>query len=105
MDDTAGAHVWDTTTTEESTAPSGRDSIVTHILETSVQSSRLSRTMEEILGAYPMNDDNFWGGNNLGDVSIDTTNNEKMMARSHTTESHTHTHTHTHKKNQFHLSY
>ena len=47
--------------------------------------------MEEILGAHPMHDDDFWGDTNPGDVSIDTTNSEEMMERSHITESHTHT--------------
>ena len=36
-----------------------------------------------------MNDDNFWGGTNPGDVSIDTTNSKEMMAGSHITDLHT----------------
>ena len=32
----------------------------------------------------------FWGGTNPSDVSIDTTNNEEMMAGSHITYLHTH---------------
>ena len=43
--DTVGVHVGDTTTTEESTAPSGGASIDAHISETNVQSSCPSRTM------------------------------------------------------------
>ena len=39
-----------------------------------------------------MNDNDFWGGTNPGDVSIDTTNSEEMMAGSHIIELHTHTH-------------
>ena len=65
--------------------------ISAHVLETSAQSSHPSPAMEEILGAHPMNDDDCWGGTNPGDVSIDTTNNEKMMTGSHIIESHTHT--------------
>ena len=57
---TVGAQVKDATTTEESTAPSGGASIGAHVLETNEQLSRPSRTVEEILGAYPMNDDDFW---------------------------------------------
>ena len=38
-----------------------------------------------------MNDD-FGGGTNPSDVSIDTTNSEEMMAGSHITELHTHEH-------------
>ena len=37
-----------------------------------------------------MNDDDFWGGTNPGDVSIDTANSKEVMAGSHITELHTH---------------
>ena len=37
-----------------------------------------------------MNDDDFWGGTNPSDVSIDTANSRKMMAGSHIKEQHTH---------------
>ena len=37
-----------------------------------------------------MSDDDFWGGINPNDVSIDTANSKEMMARSHITELHTH---------------
>ena len=36
-----------------------------------------------------MSDDEFWGGTNPADVSIDTVNSDKMMARSHIAEQHT----------------
>ena len=36
-----------------------------------------------------MNDDDFWGDTNLGDVSIDTTNSEEIMTGSHITNLHT----------------
>ena len=48
-----------------------------HVLETHGQSSCSSRTVEEILGARPTNDDVFWGGTNPRDVFIDTTNSKK----------------------------
>ena len=86
---TAGAHVEDTTTTEESTAPSGGASIGAHVLETNQESSRPSRTVDEILGAHPMGGDEFWGNTNPGDVSIDTANSKEMMTGSHITEQHT----------------
>ena len=70
----------DTTTTEESTAPSRGASISAHVLETNVQSSRPLRTVEKILGAHPMNDDDSWGGTNPSDVSIDTMNSKEMIA-------------------------
>ena len=96
----AGAHVGDTTTTEESTAPSGGVSIGAHVLETNKQPSCPLYTVEVILGAHPKNDDSFWGGINPGDVSIDTTNSKEMMAGSHITDLHTHKY-----EEHFHLSY
>ena len=88
--DTVGTHVRDGAPTEESTAPSGGASIGAQVLETNVQSSRPSRTVEEILGAHPMNDDDFLGNTNSSDVSVDTTNSKEMMAGSNITELHTH---------------
>ena len=73
---TVGVHVEDITAPEESTAPSGGASIVVHVLEASEQSSRLSRTLEEILRAHFMNDGDFWVSTNPGDVSIDTANSD-----------------------------
>ena len=57
-----------------------------------VQLSRPLRTMEKILGAYFMNNDDFWGNTNPTDVSIDTTNSREMMVESHITELYTHKH-------------
>ena len=37
-----------------------------------------------------MNDDDFWGGTNPGEVSIDTTNSKEMMTGSHITDLQTH---------------
>ena len=45
--DTAGAHVEDTTTNQDSTAPSGGASLGVHILETNQAPSRLSRTVDK----------------------------------------------------------
>ena len=56
--------------------------------ETNVQSSRSSRTVEEILGVHPIDNDDFWGNNNPTDVLIDTANSEEMMAGSHIAEFH-----------------
>ena len=86
---TASAHVEDTATPEDSTAPNGGASIVAHVLEINQESYRPSRTIDDILGAHPMDGDDFWGNTNPGDVSIDTANSEEMMARSHMTEQHT----------------
>ena len=46
--------------------------------------------MEEILRSHLINDDDFWGGTNIGDMSIDITNSEKMMVGNNTTELYTH---------------
>ena len=78
--------------TKESTALSGAPSIGIHVAKTNVQSSRSLRTVEEILGAHPMYDDDFQRNTNLTDVSIDTTNSEEMMMGSNITEFHIHKH-------------
>ena len=77
--------------TEESTAPSGGASLGAHVSKTSQAPSRPSRTVDETLGAYPVNDD-FWGNTNPTDVSTNTANSEDMMAGSHITKFHTHEH-------------
>ena len=88
-DNTAGAHVEDTTTNEESTVPNKIPNIGTHVSETNVQSSNSLHTVEEILNIHPIDNDDFWGNTNPTDVLIDTANSEEMMAGSHITESHT----------------
>ena len=85
---TAGAHVEDTTTNENTTAPSGGAILGAHVSETNQVPSHLSRTVEEILGADPV-DDNFWDNTNPTDVSIDTVDSEEKMAGSPTTKFHT----------------
>ena len=87
--DTTGAHVEDTTTNEDITAPSGGASLGAHISDTNKKPSRLSRMVDEILGAHHVNDD-FWDNTNPTDVSIDTVNSEEKMTGSHTTKFHTH---------------
>ena len=59
---TTGAHVEDTTTTEESITPSGAPSIGAHVSETNVQLSNSPLTVRDILGAHPMDDDDFFWG-------------------------------------------
>ena len=88
---TAGAHVEDTTTNENSIAPSGGASLGDHVSEKNQVPSRPSRTVDEILGAHPVNDD-FWDNTNPTDVSIDTANSEEIMTGSHITKFHTHKH-------------
>ena len=83
---TTGAHFEDTTTPKESTAPSGGASIGTHVSETNGQSSGPSRTVEDILEAHLISNDNFWVGINPGDMSIDTANSKEMIAGNHITE-------------------
>ena len=86
---TTGAHVEDTTPNEDTTALSGRASLGAHVSETNQTSSRPSRTVDEMLGVYPVNGD-FWGNINPTDVYIDTMNSEEKMAGSHITKFHTH---------------
>ena len=86
---TVGVYVEDTTTTEESTVLNRTPSIGANVSETNVQSSNSSCALEEILGAHPIDNDDFWGNTNPTGVSIDTTNNEEMMERSHIIEFHT----------------
>ena len=72
---TTGVHVEDTTTKEDSTAPSGEAILGAQVFKTNQAPSRPSRTVDEILGAHPVNDD-FWGNTNPTDVSIDTATSE-----------------------------
>ena len=71
---TAGAHVENTTTTEESTVSNSAPNIGACMSEINVQLSISPCTVEEILGAHPIDDDDFWGNTNPTDVSIDTAN-------------------------------
>ena len=71
----AGAHVEDTTTNEDTTAHSGGASLGARVSKTYQALSRPSRTVDEILGLHPVNDD-FWDNTNPIDVSIDTVNSE-----------------------------
>ena len=85
---TAGAHIEDTITNEDTTAPSGGSSLGAHLSETNQASSRSLRTVNEILRAHPVNDD-FWDNTNPTDVSIDTVNSKEKMTGSHITKFHT----------------
>ena len=85
---TIGVYIEDTTTTEESTPPSGTLSIGAHVSETNIQLSNSSRTVEETLGANPVDDDDFWCNTNPIDVSIYTANSEEMMVESPITKFH-----------------
>ena len=87
-DGTPGAHVEDTTTNEDSTAPRGEASLGPHFLETNQALSRPSCMVDEILGEHPVNDD-FWDNTNCTDVSIDTANSEEKITGSHITRFHT----------------
>ena len=89
MGSTASAHVENTTTNEDTTTPSGGASLDNHVLEKNQVLSCPSQTVNEILGAHPVNDD-FWDNSNPTDVSIDTVNSEGKMAGSHITKFHTH---------------
>ena len=85
---TAGAHIGDVTIPKDSNIPSGGASIGTHVLEAIEQSSRPTRSVEDLLGAHFSND-NIWGGTNPCDVSVNTANSKEVMAGSHIMEQHT----------------
>ena len=84
---TAGAHI-EGTTPQDSTAPSEGASIGAHVSETSQQTFRPARSVEELLAAHPV-DDAIWSRTNPSDVSIDTTNSAEIMADSHIREEQT----------------
>ena len=88
MGGAACAHIEDTTTNEDTTASSGRANLGAHVLEINQASSCQSCTVDEILGACPVNDI-FWDNTNPTDVSIDTVNSEETMAGNHITKFHT----------------
>ena len=70
---TAVAHVGDATTPEDSAASSRGASIDAHIVEAREQLSRSTRSIEDLFGAHPIDDD-IWGETNPCDVSIDSAN-------------------------------
>ena len=84
---TAGAHVEDTTTNKDTTAPSGGTSLGAHVSETSQATSRPSRTVEEILVAHTIDDD-FWENTNPADVSVDKLDSKEKVTGSHITKFH-----------------
>ena len=73
---TASAHVENSTTSEDTTAPRGEASLGAHVSETSQATSPPPHTTEGILGEHAI-DDTFWDNTNPTDVSIDTVNSEK----------------------------
>ena len=85
---TTGAHVEDSATSQDNTAPRGEANLGAHVLETNQTMSPTTCTVEEILEAHPI-DDTFWENTNPTDVSIDTVNSEEQMTGSHITKFHT----------------
>ena len=63
MTGTAVAHVEDSTSSQDNTAPSGEANLGAQVLETNQGTSPTTRTVEKILGVYPI-DDTFWGNTN-----------------------------------------
>ena len=57
---TAGAHVEDNTTNEETTAPNEETNLGAHFSETNQATSHTPRTVEEILGAHDIDDPFCW---------------------------------------------
>ena len=86
---TAGTCVEDTTTNEDNTAPSRGASLGPNVSKTNQAFSSQSCTVDEFLGAHPVDDD-FLDNTNPTDVSIDTMNSEEKILGSHITKFHTH---------------
>ena len=68
---TAGAHIGEVTTPEDSTAPSDVSSIDAHVLEVAKHNCLLALLVEDLLEAHIINDAT-WGHIHPSDVSIDT---------------------------------
>ena len=87
---TAGAHVGDVTTPQDSTAPSNGSSIGAHVSEIMEPAFRPARSVEELLAAHPV-DDAIWNHTNPNDVSIYTANSAEVMAGIYIMEGSTYT--------------
>jgi len=55
------------------------------LFEANKLSYRPTSSVEDLLGAHPIDDD-IWDGTNLSEVSIDTANSKEVMTGSHITE-------------------
>ena len=82
---TAGAHIGEVTTPQDSTAPSKGASIGAHVSEIAQQAFCPAGSVKELLAAHPVNDA-IWSHSNPSDVSIDTANSAEIITGSHITE-------------------
>ena len=87
---TAGAHVGEVTTNQDSIAPSNGSSIGAHVSEIAEPAFCPVRSVEELLAAHPVNDA-IWSHTNPSDVSIDTENSAEIIVGIHITEGSTYT--------------
>ena len=82
---TAGVHLGEVTTSQDSTIPSEGSSIGTYISEIAEPAFHPAQSAEELLAAHPV-DDAIWSHTNPSDVSIDTTNSAEIIVGIHSTE-------------------
>ena len=79
---TAGAHVGETTTPQDSSASSNGSSIGTHVSEVAKPSSWLTWSIQDILATHAINDP-IWDFTNAYNFSTDTINSAEALAGSH----------------------
>ena len=79
---TAGVHIGEVTTPEDSIAPSNGSSIGAYVLEVVKHKFWPAQSIEKLLGAHHI-DDAIWGHTDPSDVSIDTANSVEIMAGNH----------------------
>ena len=82
---TAGANVGETTTPQNSNAPSNGSSIGGHVSEVDKPNTRPIRSVQEILATHAINDP-IWDHTDACDVSIDTVKSAETLAGSHIAE-------------------
>ena len=82
---TAGAYVGETTTPQDSNAPSDGSSIGAHVSEVAEPNTWPTQSVQDILATHVINN-RIWDRTNACDVSIDTLNSEEALAGSRIAE-------------------
>ena len=82
---TAGGHVGEVTTPQDSTALSKAASIGAHVSEIAQPAFCPARSAEELLAVHPV-DDTIWSHSNPSEVSIDEANSAELIVGIHITE-------------------
>ena len=82
---TAGAHVGEITTPQDSSTPSNGSSIGAHVSDVVKPDIRLAQSVQKILATHVINDP-IWDRTDACEVSIDTVNSVEALACSHVVE-------------------